>query len=202
MTACPRPGPRTSFSNSMSLDLSLAETPGEVCIGTGAAGEQSFALAAGTAVEMRQRYESEATAGDRTLERLPGWARLGKTLVAVRDFWQLYPAAIRFSRAERDSLVRVGLMPSIDASDYPSAPNSIEDWVWGYLRGGRYRVRRGEGRTHELFLTFGVPADGGSPTRSGATRRAAAGPGRAGVVCPDAGRGGFPAARPAFRRLR
>ena len=76
-------------------------------------------------------------------------------MVAEKDFWQLYPSAMAFRKEGTRCVVRLGMLPEITPADYPSTPGSIEDWVWGYLRHGAYRLRRGEGRSHEFFLNFG-----------------------------------------------
>lgn len=141
---------------SMSLELILADAADRVCVGTTAAGGNlSVALVDETPLEIRQKRESEGAVGDRVFGRLPGWAATADVLVAVRDFWQLYPNALRFRRLGNECRVRIGVLPEISAVDYPSAPDTVEDWVWGYLRDGVYRLRCGEGRSHELFLTFG-----------------------------------------------
>ena len=141
---------------SMSLELTLAGAGDSVRVGTTATGGNiSVALLDGTPLEIRQRYESESTVGERVFGRLPGWAATGDLIIAARDFWQLYPNAISVRRKGNECGVRIGAMPAISAADYPSTPDTIEGWVWGYLRNGTYRLRRGEGRSHELFLTFG-----------------------------------------------
>ncbi|NOY81024.1 MAG: hypothetical protein GXP31_08465 [Kiritimatiellaeota bacterium] len=141
---------------SIFMTLNLPKAGDRVRVGTTAAGGSIVSpLAAGAVLEMRQKRESEGWIGDRPFGRLPGWAASGDLLVALRDFWQLYPYAASFRRQGSECGVRIGLLPEIAAAEYPSTPDTVEDWVWGYLRGGAYRLRRGEGRSHELFLTFG-----------------------------------------------
>ncbi|MBT3380548.1 MAG: hypothetical protein HN742_32205 [Lentisphaerae bacterium] len=148
--------PQDVSVGSMSLELMLANAGDRVRVGTTATGGNiSVALAEGESLELRQKTESSALIGDRPFGRLPGWAATGDLLVAARDFWQLYPNALSFRKQGNECGVRIGVLPEIFAADYPSAPDTIEDWVWGSLRGGVYRLRRGEGRSQELFLTFG-----------------------------------------------
>ncbi|MBT7302191.1 MAG: hypothetical protein HN849_21870, partial [Victivallales bacterium] len=148
--------PQDSPVGSMSLALTLAKGGDSVRVGTTATGGSlSVALGDGAPLEIRQKSESEGTVGDRVFGRLPGWAATGDILVAVRDFWQLYPNALSFRKQGNACDVSTGILPQIAAADYPSAADTPEDWVWGYLRDGAYRLRRGEGRSHELFLTFG-----------------------------------------------
>ncbi|NQT13504.1 MAG: hypothetical protein HQ582_12190, partial [Planctomycetes bacterium] len=148
--------PEAVSVGSMSLDLVLAGASDNVRVGTTATGGNvSVPLNDGVPLEMRQRHESEAHIGDRACGRIPGWAATGDLIIAEKDFWQLYPNAIGFRKQATKCEVRIGMMPEIAPADYPSAPDTIEDWVWGYLRDGAYRLRRGEGRSHELFLTFG-----------------------------------------------
>jgi len=142
---------------SMALELTLANAGDSVRVGTTAAGDSiPVALVDETALEIHQKYESEGiVGGDRVSGRLPGWAATGDVLIAARDFWQLYPNSITVRGGRGACGIRIGIMPEISAADYPSAPDTIEDWVWGYLRDGAYRLRRGEGRSREFFLTFG-----------------------------------------------
>ncbi len=142
---------------SMSLDLTLTNAGNEVRVGTTpTGGNVTMPLAAGASLEIRQTHESGARIGGRAFGRLPGWVATGEVLIAVRDFWQLYPNSLTFlPRVGNECAVRIGFLPEISAADYASTPDTIEDWVWGYLRGGAYRLRRGEGRAHEFFLTFG-----------------------------------------------
>jgi len=108
----------------------------------------------GDGVELRQQYESKASiAGDR-FTRLPGWVSAGDVTIGVRHFWQLYPQAMAIQPSPDGCVVRIETLPAIRGSDYPSEPNTPEDYVWGYLRGGVYRLRRGEGRRHDILVDF------------------------------------------------
>ncbi len=142
----------------MWLELPLHTGPvSAVRCGTGTGDSVTVPLT-GSGVEMRQKYESEGSvAGDR-FTRLPGWISVGNVTIAVRHFWQLYPKAISVRRSDEGCVVRIETLPAIDASDYPSEPGTPEDYVWGYLRGGLYRLRRGEGRSHDIWIHFDTPA--------------------------------------------
>ena len=110
-------------------------------------------------VELRQDFESSARVAGRAFQRLPGWISAGNVVAAVGHFWQLYPKAMSI-RPDRDGCVlRIDTLPPVEASDYASEPGSIEDHVWGYLRDGRYRLRRGEGRSHDVFFCFRAQPD-------------------------------------------
>ncbi len=149
-----RRNPEPVSVGSMGLELTLAGAGSDVRVGTTTGDEVSLPLADGEPLEVRQRYEAEGSIGERACGRLPGWADLGDVLIAERDFWQLYPNAMTFRRRGETRLVRLDLLPVISAADYPSEPDTVEDWVWGHLRDGVHRLRHGEGRCHELFLTF------------------------------------------------
>ena len=86
--------------------------------------------------------------------RLPGWISVGAVTVGVRHFWQLYPKAMAIRPAPDGCVVRIDTLPAIDATDYPSRADTPEGYVWGYLKDGRYRLRRGEGRSHDIFINF------------------------------------------------
>jgi hypothetical protein len=70
--------------------------------------------------------------------------------VAVRDFWQLYPKALSVS----EEGVTVGLCPDFPEGTYDGCTKLDEIKLYYYLMGGRYKVRRGMQKQHELLLYF------------------------------------------------
>ena len=143
---------------SMSIEVPLVTAAPPACrFGTGSDAPVEVKAGSGQ-VEARQAYESQATIAGKRFKRLPGWVAVGDALVAVEHFWQLYPKALAVGPSKSGATIRIDTMPAIAAAAYESEPNSPEDYVWGYLRGGRYRVRTGEGRSHQIFFTFGAGA--------------------------------------------
>lgn len=96
--------------------------------------------------------------GDKRAEgkKAPGWARVsgprGTMTVAVRDFWRLYPKAL----AASPDGVAVGLMPGLAESQYAEQAKDPEQLVhlFYYLTGGRYKIKQGQTKTHELMVSF------------------------------------------------
>ena len=141
---------------SMSIEMPLVAPASSACwFGTDAEGPLEVNPVDGV-VEARQTYESEATIGDKPFGRLPGWVAGGDTLVAVEHFWQLYPKALAVRPGQTGPMIRIDTMPPLAASAYASEPDTPEDYVWGYLQGGQYRLRPGEGRSHQIYFTFGA----------------------------------------------
>ncbi len=105
-------------------------------------------------VELRQSHERRGTIGAQTYGRLPGWISVGPVTVAVRHFWQLYPKGLSLQPLGDRFLLRIETHPRLSAGAYDAEAGSIEEHVWGYLQGGKYRLRRGEGRRHELWFDF------------------------------------------------
>ena len=72
-------------------------------------------------------------------------------LIAVRDFWQNYPKG--FSVTEDG--VEIGLCPDFDAGRYDQFPFEKEGHqLYYYLLDGRYRLKHGMSKTHDLLLCF------------------------------------------------
>jgi len=123
-------------------------------------------LAGGGALELddsrpavRQRFDDEfvAVAGGRqtpTKDRVVGCIVTGGEDgcgVAVRDFWQNYPKAFSIGPEGLD----VGLCPALEAGLYDVFPFEKEGHqLYYYLLNGRYRLKRGVSKTHEIFLCF------------------------------------------------
>ncbi len=106
---------------------------------------------------VRQRLDDELVVTEKTKEH-PLKARLigslvcrakGGPAVAVRDAWQNYPKG--FSLAGDG--VGIELCPPLDAKLYDAFPFEKEGHhLYYYLLGGKYRLKRGVAKTHELLL--------------------------------------------------
>lgn len=165
--------PQAVRIRSMWMELPVRSRSGKKAIGGrfGKPGGGSFAAfgtdPTGTNAnpEMRQITANRASiAGSESIDgavlrRLPGWMEANGVAVGVPHFRELYPKAMSL-RPDVDGVVfRIDTLPPIRAEDYLSQEGTIEDHVWGYLRGGRYRLRRGEGRSHDVWFDFDVPAE-------------------------------------------
>ena len=71
--------------------------------------------------------------------------------IAVRDFWQNYPAAF----SVRPEGIDVGLCPTFAEGLYDKFPFEREGHhLYYYLLGGKYRLKRGVAKTHEMLLCY------------------------------------------------
>lgn len=92
--------------------------------------------------------------------RAAGWVRAAGNqatmTVALRDFWRLYPKALA---ADADG-IKVGLMPPLKEAQYAEEAKDPEKLVHLYynLLGGRYKIRQGQTKTHELLVSFAEDA--------------------------------------------
>ncbi|NLF74020.1 MAG: hypothetical protein GX575_33870 [Candidatus Anammoximicrobium sp.] len=76
--------------------------------------------------------------------------------VAVRDFWQNYPKAFRLA----EDAVEIDLCPAFSEGTYDKFPFEKEGHhLYFYLREGRYRLKRGMSKTHELLLWLAPSAE-------------------------------------------
>ena len=88
--------------------------------------------------------------------RAAGWVRAsgpsGAMTVAVRDFWQLYPKAL----AADQKGIRVELMPPLKEDQYAEPAKDPVKLVHYYynLLGGRYKIKQGQTKTHEILISF------------------------------------------------
>ncbi|MFV2067368.1 MAG: sugar-binding protein, partial [Pirellulales bacterium] len=148
------PAPITIKSMWLELPLRVGPVSSLRC-GTAADDSMTVPLTR-NGVEIRQEYESKASIASHRFTRLPGWISVGEVTIGVRHFWQLYPKAMAIRPAHDGCVVRIDTLPAISESGYPSEPNTPEDYVWGYLKDGEYRLHRGEGRSHDIFMNFGT----------------------------------------------
>ncbi|HID22221.1 MAG TPA: hypothetical protein EYP14_07445, partial [Planctomycetaceae bacterium] len=71
--------------------------------------------------------------------------------VAVRDFWQNYPKGF----ALQSGAIDVELCPDFEPGLYDKFPFEKEGHhLYYYLLNGRYKIKRGVAKTHELLLCF------------------------------------------------
>ncbi|MEN6303053.1 MAG: hypothetical protein ABFD96_10040 [Armatimonadia bacterium] len=109
-------------------------------------------------LSLRQMQDNECKLPSGAACRADGWLEVtdGQTglLVAVRDFWQLYPKAFE---VQSDS-VQVDLCPGFADGTYDNCSKLDEIKLYFYLMGGKYKVRQGVQKQHELLL---YPHSGG-----------------------------------------
>ena len=78
--------------------------------------------------------------------------------VAVRDFWQNYPKGL----CADGKGITVQICPPLKATSYPKG-GELEDRLFYYLLDGRYKLKCGVSRTHEIWFQVRsggpVPAD-------------------------------------------
>ena len=92
--------------------------------------------------------------GEVAADRADGWidagnGRWGFTTV-VRDFWQLYPKGLRVTP---DGLA-VDLCPDFAEGEYDECSKLDQIKLYYYLMGGKYTVRLGVEKQHELLFSF------------------------------------------------
>jgi len=88
------------------------------------------------------------------LKRADGWldVRSGNAglTVAVRDFWQLYPKSLTVRGGRLD----VGLCPDFPGGTYDNAEEYERGSFYFYLLGGKYKVKQGMKKWHELMFLW------------------------------------------------
>ena len=130
------------------------------------------ALADGTTLPLgasdatvQQRFDNEFVTIGRGSERASKGRIVGSAVaggadgcaVAVRDFWQNYPKAIRV----RPDGLHVALCPAFEKGLYDKFPFEKEGHhLYYYLLGGVTKLKRGVSKTHELLLSFAPDAIG------------------------------------------
>jgi hypothetical protein len=109
-----------------------------------------------------QRFDNEwiAADGDKPHKgRLVGtlWSEGSGAAVGIREAWQNYP--VGFARTAQG--LDLELCPAFDAGAYDRFPFEKEgNQLYYYLLGGRYRLKPGVSKTHELLLCFGARKQG------------------------------------------
>ena len=83
--------------------------------------------------------------------------RAGATVVAVRDFWQLYPKAFQ---VRPDGALALGLLPPLPAEQYRNDDDQkLVDRLYYWCDQGRYKLRSGMRFTTDLSIAFGPQSD-------------------------------------------
>lgn len=101
-------------------------------------------------------YSFASVAAKAEGKRAAGWVRTrgpkGTMTVAVRDFWRLYPKALA---ADREG-IQVGIMPPLKEYQYAEQAKDPVKLVHYYynLLGGRYKIKQGQTKTHEIMVSF------------------------------------------------
>jgi len=99
------------------------------------------------------KFEAQTPQGAKSGERFPGWMEWKNNTqeisLAVRNFWQLYPKALRVN----DNTLTIGLAPSVTAADYARFKGTVEEYrsVF-YLMDGKYKLRVGVSFSTEVAL--------------------------------------------------
>ena len=131
----------------------------------GRIGRRRIGALDGQAAMLRQTHDNRyaVTRGRQTLgrgKRADGTADLSGdavgVTVAVRDFWQNYPKGLG---VDRDGIA-IQVCPPLGKGDYPRG-GEMEDRLYYYLLDGRYKLKCGVSRTHEIW--FSVRAGGAAP---------------------------------------
>lgn len=107
----------------------------------------------GVSVKLQQRFDGEYTAGDAVVKgRLTGTVLPdadAACAVSLRDMWQQYPKAL----SATDDALQIDLCPDFDPGLYDAFPFEKEGHhLYYYLLNGRYKLRQGMAKTHELLL--------------------------------------------------
>ena len=142
----------------ISLDIPFPTRDAAWRVGLGA-GKERAGRGAASLRQMRDNaftLESAGSAGDKG-ERADGWVDLSAgglgLTAAVRDFWQLYPKALRVT----DAGLSLDLCPPFEQGTYDACSKLEEIKHFFYVMGGRYKVRQGVQKQHEVLLAFRAP---------------------------------------------
>lgn len=98
-------------------------------------------------------FTLESSAGRTEGGQAAGWVNIandhqGLTLM-VRDFWQLYPKAIRL---DADGTLHLDLLPDFAPETYAGCSELDLIKLYYYLQGGQYKLRQGMTKQHEVLL--------------------------------------------------
>jgi len=97
-------------------------------------------------------YSAKSVYGASEGKRAPGWAhvfRPGQSVALLsRWFWQLYPKAVSVS----DRALRLDICPELGDKQYNDCSEIDLMKLYFYLQDGRYKVRQGVTKIHEMLL--------------------------------------------------
>ncbi|MDX9980088.1 MAG: hypothetical protein RBU25_08710, partial [Lentisphaeria bacterium] len=118
----------------------------------------SLEFAAGTGQSLLQDYDNRFRLDGQAREgRAPGHCAAGSLVLAMRDFWQLYPKGFRTD----GNTLRVQFLPPLPADQYGTEEDhKLEDRLYFWCDKGMYKVRAGTRFTTELAVQTGggIPA--------------------------------------------
>ena len=101
------------------------------------------------------RYDIVTSGRKAVGKRAPGWAAASHPSCSValmcRHFWQLYPKAI----SAGEGMLRLDLCPELGEKQYADCSDMDKLKLYYYLQDGRYKVRQGVAKTHEMVLLVG-----------------------------------------------
>ncbi|MGD8239720.1 MAG: hypothetical protein PVH68_14265, partial [Armatimonadota bacterium] len=149
----------------MRLELPLALAEGaSFIVGAEQAARGSLSDGGARLEQMRDdSYTVVSEGGESKGRRAPGWAQAGDGRRAValvsRCFWQLYPQAI----GAGDGMLRLDICPEFGEKFYNDCSELDLIKLYYYLQDGRYKVRQGVTKLHEVMLLFGPTGDGWEP---------------------------------------
>ncbi len=133
--------------NAISLNVPLTGSSWTVGLGEGeeASGQDELALS-------QLRDDAFTLTSGENGSRADGWIDVSDgewgLTTAVRDFWQLYPKGFRVTS---DGLA-VDLCPDFPEGTYDDCSKLDEIKLYFYLMGGKYKIRRGMQKQHEIML--------------------------------------------------
>ncbi len=146
--------PQFTEFQSITLHLPLAEAQNPrwaVGLGEGQQAEGSGEMELAQLRDDSFTLTPAAAAGAK-LRRAAGWVDASGSqagmLVAVRDFWQLYPKSL----AVRDGELQVGICPDFPDGFYDDCSKLDEIKLYYYLMGGKYKIKQGVKKWHEMLM--------------------------------------------------
>ena len=107
-------------------------------------------------VRLEQLHDDSYTVGDQKGERAPGWIVVWDSehyaSLVCPHFWQLYPKAI----GAEDGMLYLDICPFPRQFHYNDCSELDLIKLYYYLQDGRYKVRQGVTKIHEVMVTFGT----------------------------------------------
>jgi len=149
--------PQFSHFQSITLHLPMDEA-GEPSWAVGRGDGQQLSGSGGLdLMQLRDdsfELEPAVASGDMKLRRADGWldAKNGDVgiMLAVRDFWELYPKSL----AVREGELQVGICPDFPDGYYDDCSKLDEIKLYYYLMGGKYKIKQGVKKWHEMLMLF------------------------------------------------
>ncbi|MGD8239107.1 MAG: hypothetical protein PVH68_11180, partial [Armatimonadota bacterium] len=153
--------PRMNLIGSARLRIPISLAGGRCLVGgdDGAVTEVALRAPIRLLQDYDNRYRITGAPGPVEGRRASGFVvargNAGAALVAVRDFWQLYPKGLGVTPDGLD----VELLPPLPADQYSSAEDKeLLTQLYFWCDAGNYKLSSGVRLTTELFLDFAPPA--------------------------------------------